>query len=40
MMEYVLLKVKYDPSLISPEFMADQVSDLEGVEFVHVDEAD
>lgn len=40
MEQYVLLRVKYDPLLVSPEFMADNVIELEGVESVEVIDAD
>jgi hypothetical protein len=38
--EFVVLKVKYDPALVTPEFMAEQVHELEGVEWVRIEEAD
>lgn len=39
-MEFVILKVQYDPNLVSPDFMAENVFDLEGVETVHIEDAD
>jgi hypothetical protein len=37
--DYVFLKVKYDPLLVSPEFMAEHVYELEGVDWVVIEDA-
>lgn len=39
-MAYVLLKVKYDAGLVTPEFMAEKVYEAEGVEWVKIEDAD
>lgn len=39
-MEYVFLRVAYDPALVTPEFMAGLVLELEGVGMVKIKAAD
>lgn len=38
-METVYLAVTYDPALVTPEFMAEHVFELEGIEAVRVEES-
>lgn len=38
-MDFVFLKVKYDPLLVSPEFMAEQVYELDGIAWVEIEDA-
>ena len=38
MKEFVQLLISYDPSLVTPDFLADHVLECEGVESVEVDE--
>ena len=37
-MEYVALFVKYDPSVVSHDFLASTLFDVEGVENVRIEE--
>lgn len=39
-MARLILVVDYDPLLISPQFMADHILELEGVEVVQTEEGD
>lgn len=40
MPEHVIFIVTYDPLLVSPEFMAEHLYELEGVEVVRIKDGD
>jgi hypothetical protein len=40
LMDHVTLFITFDPTLVSPEFMAEHIQELEGVESVEVGETD
>jgi hypothetical protein len=39
-MDHVILIIRYDPSLVSPEFMAEHITELEGVDTIKIKEGD
>lgn len=40
MSDHVILIVSYDPLLVGPEFMAEHLHELEGVEVIKIKEGD